>query len=98
MFGDGSTEGFFQGKLKYYVTPNTEIYGGGGYEGSAFGMFGVEHMFQPTGLAGFAEVRVGKSTSAWAGFRYYFGAPNKSLIARDREDVAPLWLHLTKSR
>ncbi len=95
-FGDGSTDGFFQGKLNYYLDPDTKFYGGGGYEGGAFGMFGFEHMFQPTALSGFAEVRFGDWTAAWLGLRYYYGARGKSLKAREREDVAPLWLHLTK--
>ena len=94
--GDGDTTGFFQGKISYYATPDTKFYGGGGYDDTGFGMVGVEHMFASTGLAGFAEARFGETTSAWAGLRFYFGAPGKSLESRDREDVAPLWMHMVK--
>ena len=89
--GDGSTGGFFQGKLNYYATPDTKLYAGGGYDGHGFGLVGVEYQFQGSGWTGFGEARFGDTTSAWAGLRYYFGAPGKSLMGREREDVAPLW-------
>jgi hypothetical protein len=94
--GDDTTGGFFQGKLSYYATPDTKIYGGGGYDGHGFGLVGLEHQFQGSGWTGFGEARFGDVTSVWAGLRYYFGAPGKSLEARDREDVAPLWKFMAK--
>lgn len=94
--GDNATGGFFQGKLNYYATPDTKLYAGGGYDGHGFGMVGVEHQFQSSGWAGFGEVRFGDSTSAWAGLRYYFGGPGKTLMGREREDVAPLWTFMAK--
>lgn len=53
-------------------------------------------MFDSTdGLTLFGEARFGSNVAAWLGLRRHFGgAAGKDMINRDREDLAPLWLHL----
>ncbi len=94
----GGGDNFFtQIKGNLYLSPNTKIFGGYVYENGSFATAGFEHLF-PAGLSLFGEARTGQGyTAAWAGFRFYFGGmsgPGKSLMAREREDVAPLWLHV----
>jgi hypothetical protein len=95
--GNGVSNGFAQAKLNMYLTPDTKVYVGAGYEDGGFISGGFEHQFASSGFSAFGEVRgMQGTTSAWLGLRYYFGAGlPKTLQAREREDVAPLWLHVT---
>ncbi len=87
---------FAQAKGSLYIDDNTKAYVGYQYEDGSFFSAGLEHIFAGTNLSAFGEVRGGEgSTGVWAGFRYYFGQPGKSLKGRDREDIAPLWMNVT---
>ena len=64
---------------------------------------GFEHMFASSGVSIFGEARVGDHDyrAAWAGIKLYLGGPTgggKSLIGRDREDVAPVWRFLEQKK
>jgi hypothetical protein len=97
----GSGAGMFlQAKASFYLTPDFKLFGGYIFDGGSFGNAGFEFRLAGGGLAFFGEGRFGSSASgAWVGLRAYLGGPpTKSLIDRDRQDVAPLWIHLTEIR
>jgi len=97
----GTSSVFAQFKGSFYVTPNDKMFAGYVYDDGQFATAGMEHQFAGTGVSAFGEARVGQNSSAaWAGLRIYFGTPGvpaKTLIDRDRQDVAPLWLWVPDS-
>jgi hypothetical protein len=97
----GSNNFFAQLKGSFYVTPNDKLFAGYVYDDGQYATGGFEHQFASTGWSAFGEARVGEgSTAGWLGLRFYFGtpgAPPKTLIQREREDVAPLWLWVASS-
>ena len=93
----GGSRFFDQVNLAYYVTDDWKAYIGhrylGGENALALGTeFGI-----PTGrgtmAALFAEGRIGENghNGIWGGLRIYFGAKDKSLMARHREDDPTDW-------
>ncbi len=97
----GASNFFAQLKGSFYITPNDKLFAGYVYEDGNFATGGFEHQFAGTGISAFGEARLGQNSSAgWLGLRVYFGTPGtpaKSLINREREDVAPLWLWVADS-
>ena len=101
-FGDHQ-RAFAQARASLYLDDSTKVFAGyvlddlGSVKRSvSAAAIGFEHIFPSSGMAFYAEARAGEShyRAAWAGVRFYFGgqsASDKSLIRRDREDVAPLW-------
>jgi hypothetical protein len=86
-------EFFASGDLAFYVQDNFRI--NAGYRRTiSFDMFqfgaewmpGVNLGFGPASLYAKAQVGDGNYESFWAGIRFYFGDPDKSLIRRHRED------------
>jgi len=100
-FKTNSTDNFFaQLRGNWYVDPNTKFYGGFVHDNGDYALAGFEHEFATSGVSAFGEVRSGQgTTSAWAGVRFYLGprGPTKTLVNREREDVAPLWLWVANS-
>jgi hypothetical protein len=100
----GDDDGFFaQAKLSVYFDPNSKFYVGYIHEDQDIASIGFEHLFQSSGISLYGEGRIGDDDykAVFAGIRVYFGNQTpggKSLIGRDREDVAPLWVHLTEPR
>jgi hypothetical protein len=93
----GGSNFFDQVNLAYYVTDNWKAYVGhrylGGENALALGTeFGI-----PTGrgtmTALFAEGRIGENghNGIWGGLRVYFGAKDKPLMARHRQDDPTDW-------
>jgi len=100
-FKTGGTDSFFaQLRGSWYVDPNTKFYAGFVHDDWSYGLAGFEHQFGTTGVSFFSEVRAGTSgTAGWAGLRFYLGpkGPTKTLINRERQDVAPLWVWVADS-
>ncbi len=90
---------FVQAKAQFYLTPINKIWGGYIFDGISYGNVGFEHQVGNKGFSIFAEGRFSANTAGgWFGFRGYFGGGGtaKPLINRDRQDVAPIWIHLTE--
>jgi hypothetical protein len=107
---DDNDRFFAQARASFYVDDNTKIFAGyvrddtgaqaAGVDAAAVGF---EHLFPSTGVSIFGEARVGDHDyrAAWAGIKFYLGGPTgsgKSLIGRDREDVAPVWRFLEQKK
>ena len=107
---DDNDRFFAQARASFYVDDNTKIFAGyvrddtgAQSAGVNAGAAGFEHLFPSTGVSIFGEARVGDHDyrAAWAGIKFYLGGPTgsgKSLIGRDREDVAPVWRFLEQKK
>ncbi len=96
VFNTGSESRFFGlANFNYYATDNWKFTVGYRYtSGISVGALGTEYLFQSgsgNAVALFLEGRVGenKYAAAWGGLRVYFGAKDKPLIRRHREDDRP---------
>ena len=107
---DDNDRFFAQARASFYVDDNTKIFAGyvrddtgaqsAGVNAAAAGF---EHLVPSTGVSIFGEARAGDHDyrAAWAGVKFYLGGPTgsgKSLIGRDREDVAPVWRFLEQKK
>jgi hypothetical protein len=107
---DDNDRFFAQARASLYVDDNTKIFAGyvrddTGAESAGVNAAaaGFEHLFASTGVSIFGEARVGDHDyrAAWAGIKFYLGGPTgsgKSLIGRDREDVAPVWRFIEQKK
>jgi hypothetical protein len=107
---DNSDKIFAQARAYYYLDDNTKFFGGyvlddAGSLGQQVnaGAVGFEHLFPSSGISIFGEARAGDHDyrAAWAGIKFYLGGPSantKSLLGRDREDVAPVWRFIEEKR
>jgi hypothetical protein len=89
---DVKTRFFDQVNLKYYLTDNWDAYVGHRYLGGKHALaLGSEYAL-PFGrgvmASAFVEGSVGENDfhGVWGGLRFYFGASDKPLIARQRQD------------
>ena len=94
---DIRTRFFDQINLKYYLTDNWDAYVGHRYLGGKNALaIGSEYAL-PLGhgimASAFVEGSVGENDfhGIWGGFRFYFGASDKTLIARHRQDEPEIW-------
>jgi hypothetical protein len=94
---DVRTRFFDQINLKYYLTDDWVGYVGhrylGGKNALALGSefaFPLAHRFK---ASAFVEARVGEGEfrGIWGGLKFYFGAKDKPLIARHRQDDPNIW-------
>ena len=97
-FGDGRDGDFFtHAKASLYLDPNHKFYAGYSYEGGSAGVVGFEAFHPGPRISGFAEARIATDHyAAMGGLRFLSGAPGKSLMDREREDVVPLWMHVAE--
>jgi hypothetical protein len=94
---DVKTRFFDQVNLKYYLTDNWDAYVGHRYLGGKNALaLGSEYAL-PLGrgvmASAFVEGNVGEHDfhGVWGGLRFYFGASDKTLIARHRQDDPNIW-------
>lgn len=94
---DVRTRFFDQINVKYYFTDDWVGYVGhrylGGKNALALGgeyAFPLAHRFK---ASAFVEARAGEGnlTGVWGGLKFYFGAKDKPLIARHRQDDPNIW-------
>jgi len=91
------TRFFDQVNLAYYPQDNLEVYVGhrylGGKNAAAFGGEWGIPMNNGMMAAPFVEARLGENSyhGVWGGVRLYFGAKDKTLIRRHREDDPNTW-------
>jgi hypothetical protein len=89
---DVKTRFFDQINLKYYLTDNWDAYVGHRYLGGKHALaLGTDYAVPLGGgvmASAFVEGRVGEDDfhGVWGGLRFYFGASDKPLIARHRQD------------
>lgn len=85
-----STDHFLaQFEVEYYATDNFKLYGGfRHFQKIDAGVVGAEYKVEAMPVSLFVDAAVGnkKYASVMGGFRFHFGAPNKSLMATQRED------------
>jgi hypothetical protein len=94
---DVKTRFFDQINLKYYLTDNWDAYVGHRYLGGKHALaLGTDYAL-PLGRgvmgSAFVEGRVGENDfhGVWGGLRFYFGASDKTLMARHRQDDPFIW-------
>jgi len=98
----GDTEGLFaQARVSYYPSDDLKIVFGYTHDTLAYGSVGFEARDPQSGVSWFGEGRFGlgpdsdDANSISLGMRYSFGGgQGKSLIEHDRNEVAPLWVHI----
>jgi hypothetical protein len=107
---DNHDRAFAQARASFYLDDSTKLFAGyvrddTGAQAAAVNAaaVGFEHLFASSGVSIFGEARVGDRDyrAAWAGIKFYLGGPTgggKSLIGRDREDVAPVWRFLEQKK
>ena len=94
---DVRTRFFDQLNVKYYMTDDWVGYVGHRYLGGKNALaLGSEYAFPLAGrfrASAFVEARVGEGDfhGIWGGLKFYFGAKDKSLIARHRQDDPNIW-------
>jgi hypothetical protein len=94
---DVRTRFFDQVNLKYYFTDDWVGYIGHRYLGGKNALaLGGEYAFPLAGrfkASAFIEARAGESNfnGIWGGLKFYFGAKDKPLIARHRQDDPNIW-------
>jgi hypothetical protein len=94
---DVKTRFFDQINLKYYLTDDWDAYVGHRYLGGKHALaLGTDYAL-PLGRgvlgSAFVEARVGEDDfhGVWGGLRFHFGAKDKPLIARHRQDDPNIW-------
>ena len=100
VFNTGSESRFFSAaNINFYASENWKLSVGHRFtSGIHVGAIGTEYLFQSgggTAFSVFAEGRLGENrySAVWGGVRVYFGAKDKPLIRRHREDDPTNWLH-----
>ena len=94
---DVKTRFFDQINLKYYLTDNWDAYVGHRYLGGKNALALGTEFALPLGRgimgSAFVEGRVGENDfhGIWGGLRFYFGASDKTLVARHRQDDPFNW-------
>ena len=94
---DVRTRFFDQINVKYYLTDDWVAYAGHRYLGGKNALaLGGEYAFPLANrfkASAFVEARVGEGEfrGIWGGLKFYFGAKDKPLIARHRQDDPNIW-------